>query len=378
MLNKGVVGRDHAPVVPEPRPAARFAANDSHGGPFARAVLTYGVYRTRHPGRGPKADQLLRVDAGRRPVEPLSLVLASGLAAASLGAKRFGLPLVGWAPALFLAVALALALRAFRPLFVSHWLEIGPEGVSLWAKLGPFMSFPLGTLPLDEGVCVRATPLGGRLPLEVECSIEGPAGRLTWRTLGLEASALVQDQVLGALDARLAEGRPGSFHGGRLQVRRVEGRLEISWPGDGPTTSRTRKRLSLSAAALAFAAAGPSLAPEAAPGLFAAVAGAAFGAGLIALLRAPTASPLARSTLVLTPRSWRYETRGLLWRASRAGGGPLRAGPGRPGQRRSTESRIALRPASQRVFEVGGSLTLRERRWLIELVERFYDVARAH
>ncbi|HEU4413100.1 MAG TPA: hypothetical protein VFS43_48105 [Polyangiaceae bacterium] len=342
------------------------------------------MYRTRHPGRGPKVEQLLGVDAGRRPVERASFALALGLAAAGLWAQHVALVSAGWALAAFFAPALLVAAKALTPPLISHWLEIGPGGVRLWARLGRLTSVLLGGLPLEEGLSVRATPLGGRSPLEVEVSVEGPSGRLTWRTVGLEASALVQDRVIAALDARLAEGRPGSFHGGRLQVRLEGGRLEIRWPGDGPSAARTKKRLLTSAAALALAAAGPSLAPEADPGAFAALAGAAVGAGLMALLRAPAALTLARSTLVLTPRSWRYESRGLLWHATRAGAGPLRASPGRggPGPRRDVEGdaerRVALQAPGRGAFEVGGSLTLRERRWLIELVERFHDVARAH
>jgi hypothetical protein len=374
VLHEGVVGRDHAPVVPETRPAARLADT----GRVPRAVLPYRVYRTRHADRAPKVGLLLRVDAERRPIAPGWLILSLGLAAAGLAARHFGLLSPAWVVASFFLPTLVAASKALVPALVSHWLEVGPREIRLWGRLGPFASQPLGALPFEAGLGVRATPLGGRLPLEIELSVEGPSGRLTWRTLGLGASAAVQDEVIRALDARLAAGRPGSFHGGRVQVRRDEGRLELAWPGDAPTAARTRRRLSLSAAALAVAAAGPSLAPAAHPGGFAILAAAALGVGLVALLRAPTPLALARSTLVLTPRAWCYEKRSLFWRASRSGGGFLRAGPGRtgPGPRRDVEGaegRVTLAPRGKRAFDVGRSLTLRERRWLVELVERFYQ-----
>ncbi|HEU4534872.1 MAG TPA: hypothetical protein VFS00_12170, partial [Polyangiaceae bacterium] len=289
----------------------------------------------------------------------------------------------GWVVAAFFAPAAALLARALAAAFVTQWLRVGPEGVELSARLGPLASWPLGALPPEEGLCVRATPLAGGSPLEVELAIEGPSGRLTWRTSGLAASARLQDEVIEALGARLAPGRPGAFHGGRLHVRRSAGRLEIAWPGDAPGPARTRRRLALSAAALAVAAAGPSLAPAASPGGFAALAALALASGLVALARAPAAAAFARASLVLTPGAWRYENRGLLWRAVREGAGPLRASPGHagPGPRRDVEGagggRVALRPAGRRVIEVGGALTLHERRWLVELVEHFHDVARA-
>jgi hypothetical protein len=294
------------------------------------------VYRTQPPAWAPKGERHLRVDAGRRSLQGASLALALALVAAGLGLSLLGLVPKIWA-AVLLAPGVALFVKTLAAAFVSHWLRLGADGVELSARLGPLASFRLGSLPPEEGLSVRATPLGGRsprapatpledgAPLEVELAIEGPSGRLTWRTAGLAASARIQDEVIEALGARLAAGRPGSFHGGRLQVRRSEGRLEIAWPG----------------------------------------------------------GPFARVTLVLTPGAWRYENRSFLWRAGRSGGGPLRASAGRagPGPRRDVEGagggRVALQPAGRRALEVGRALTLHERRWLVELVEQFRDVAGA-
>ncbi len=340
------------------------------------------MYRQRPSGTGLEIGRLLRVDAGRRPAERAPLAFALGLALAGAAVGQFGLLSAAWLAAAFFAPAGVVAGKTLAAAYVSHWVRVGPDDVELSARLGPF-AWRLGALPLEAGLGVRATPLGGRRPLELEFAVEGPSGRLSWRAAGLEASAHVQDRLLAALDARLVPGRPGRFQGGRLQVRRAFGQLEIAWPGDAPGPARTRRRLLECLGALGVAAVGPSLAPAAAPFGFTALAALAIGGGLFAFLRAPSQAPFARASLVLTPGAWRYERRALLWRSSRDGRGPLRAGPGRagPGPRRdvegAAEGRVALKPEGQRAFEVGRSLTLHERRWLIELVERFYDVARA-
>jgi hypothetical protein len=242
--------------------------------------------------------------------------------------------------------------------------------------------WPLGSLPLEEGLRVRATPIGRRLPLDVEFAIEGPSGRLTWRAVGLEESARTQDRLLALLarhGAELAPGRPGRFRGGRLNVRHDDGRLEITWPDRGRWAPWAA---SLPALGLALDAALADARPVAFGSHFAPVA-AALGAGLLALW-ARRAAP-ARSTLVLTRLGWRYERRGLFGRVAREGRGPLRAGPGRagPGPRRDRPvgrgGGVTLDPAQRAAaFEVGRALTVDERRWLIELVERFRHVARAH
>ena len=329
----------------------------------------------------------MRVDAGRRPVESKQLALALTLALAGAWVWHPGQLSSSWAALAFFVPAVGLALKALAAPFVSHWLHVGPANLTLSARFGPFPRRPLGALPLEEGMCVRATPLGGRLPLDVEFAVEGPSGRLTWRAVGLDESARTQDRVLAALaaeGARLAAGRPGSFRGGRLQVRRGEGRLEISWPDDY-AGSAWAVSLLVPALALAAAAASPRFAlANGTPALLAFLA-AVYGARLLALALAPSGFAPTRSTLVLTPHRWRYERRGLLARVAREGQGALHAGPGRtgPGPRRDVETgprgRVTLEPLDRaRAFEVGRSLTLRERRWLIELVERFHDVARPH